>query len=160
LTGRVEDAVNGVEQLRRRLEQINSDIDVRFSQGQAQSRSAVASSRAASGVADAGPAAGAMAMRGAGPDANPGTWKPPGNLMPPDTLVPPPPDPPMRGGTLTPPGQIHPGSEPATLGTAGGPRPPARRALPGGSASEQYDFAFGLLKQADYPAAEEALRHF
>ncbi len=28
LTGRVEDAANGVEQLRRRLEQINSDIDV------------------------------------------------------------------------------------------------------------------------------------
>ena len=34
LTGRVEDAMNGVEQLRRRLEQINSDIDVRFGQGQ------------------------------------------------------------------------------------------------------------------------------
>ena len=28
LTGRIEDAANGVEQLRRRLEQINSDIDV------------------------------------------------------------------------------------------------------------------------------------
>jgi hypothetical protein len=38
LTGRIEDAVNGVEQLRRRLEQINSDIDVRFSQGQGQPR--------------------------------------------------------------------------------------------------------------------------
>src|ERR1700737_3908897 len=36
LTGRVEDAVNGVEQLRHRLEQINSDIDLRFSQGQGQ----------------------------------------------------------------------------------------------------------------------------
>src|ERR1700746_2763611 len=33
LTGRVEDAVNGVEQLRRRVEQINSDIDVRLGQG-------------------------------------------------------------------------------------------------------------------------------
>src|SRR5271166_127923 len=36
LTGRVEDAINGVEQLRRRLEQINSDIDVRFGQSQGQ----------------------------------------------------------------------------------------------------------------------------
>ena len=36
LTGRVEDAINGVEQLRRRLEQVNSDIDVRFGQGQGQ----------------------------------------------------------------------------------------------------------------------------
>jgi TolA-binding protein len=29
--------------------------------------------------------------------------------------------------------------------------------LPAGSASDQYNFAFGLLKQADYPAAEAAL---
>ena len=36
LTGRVENTANGVEQLRRRLEQINTDIDVRF-QGQGQS---------------------------------------------------------------------------------------------------------------------------
>ena len=34
LTGRVEDAANGVEQLRRRLEQINSDVDLRIGQGQ------------------------------------------------------------------------------------------------------------------------------
>jgi tol-pal system protein YbgF len=33
-------------------------------------------------------------------------------------------------------------------------------ALPPGSASDQYNFAFGLIKQADYPAAEEALRSF
>jgi len=32
--GRVENAANGVEQLRWRLEQINSDIDVRLGQGQ------------------------------------------------------------------------------------------------------------------------------
>jgi tol-pal system protein YbgF len=32
--------------------------------------------------------------------------------------------------------------------------------LPAGSASEQYNSAYGLLKQADYPAAEEALRIF
>jgi tol-pal system protein YbgF len=32
--------------------------------------------------------------------------------------------------------------------------------LPAGSASQQYNAAFGLLKQANYPAAEEALRGF
>ena len=32
--------------------------------------------------------------------------------------------------------------------------------LPAGSASDQYNFAFGLLKQADYSAAEEALKNF
>jgi tol-pal system protein YbgF len=32
--------------------------------------------------------------------------------------------------------------------------------LPPASSSEQYNAAFGLLKQADYPAAEEALKRF
>lgn len=39
-------------------------------------------------------------------------------------------------------------------------RPPAPSPLPSGSTSEQYNVAFGLLKQADYPAAEEALKTF
>ncbi len=38
--------------------------------------------------------------------------------------------------------------------------PPGVGALPTGSASEQYNNAFGLLKRADYPAAEEALKSF
>ena len=32
--------------------------------------------------------------------------------------------------------------------------------LPGGSATEQYNHAFGLMKQARYPAAEAAFREF
>ncbi|SMF32650.1 tol-pal system protein YbgF [Tistlia consotensis] len=32
--------------------------------------------------------------------------------------------------------------------------------LPGGSAKEDYDYAFGLLRQADYPRAEAALKAF
>ena len=32
--------------------------------------------------------------------------------------------------------------------------------MPSGSTSEQYNHAFGLLKQADYPAAETALKSF
>ncbi len=56
LTGRVEDAMNGVEQLRRRLEQINSDIDVRFGQAQGQPANASPSPHAAGG--------GAIASRG------------------------------------------------------------------------------------------------
>ena len=38
--------------------------------------------------------------------------------------------------------------------------PPSAGELPAGSASAQYNAAFGLLKQADYPAAEEALKTF
>jgi tol-pal system protein YbgF len=39
-------------------------------------------------------------------------------------------------------------------------RPPSAGGLPGGSASDQYNQAYGLLKQADYPAAEAAFRTF
>ena len=46
------------------------------------------------------------------------------------------------------------------LPTAGNLRPPSAGELPAGSASAQYNAAFGLLKQADYPAAEEALKTF
>jgi tol-pal system protein YbgF len=46
----------------------------------------------------------------------------------------------------------------ASAGAGGTLRP--QGVLPAGSASEQYNFAFGLLKQADYPAAEEALKTF
>jgi tol-pal system protein YbgF len=38
--------------------------------------------------------------------------------------------------------------------------PPQGGTLPTGSAQEQYNYAFGLLRQADYPAAEQALRSF
>lgn len=155
LTGRVEDSVNGVEQLRRRLEQINSDIDVRLSQGQGLPRS----SHASAGIDDSGPT-GPIAMRGPGPGANPAPSRPSGSLMPPGTLVPPPRDPPAGTGTLTPPGPPQGAPESTNVATSGGFRPPPGGALPAGSASEQYNFAFGLLKQADYPGAEEALKTF
>ena len=32
--------------------------------------------------------------------------------------------------------------------------------LPSGSATEQYNYAFGLMKQAQYPAAEAAFKEF
>jgi tol-pal system protein YbgF len=63
--------------------------------------------------------------------------------------------------TLTPPGAGPPPSRSTELASAGPPgRPPVGGALPGGSAGEQYNYAFGLLKQANYPAAEEALKAF
>jgi tol-pal system protein YbgF len=59
-------------------------------------------------------------------------------------------------GTLTPPGS----SSSAELASAAPSRNPASGALPAGSATEQYNHAFGLLKQANYPAAETALKAF
>jgi tol-pal system protein YbgF len=157
LTGRVEDAVNQVEQLRSRLEQINGDLDARFSQGQP--RSVASNSHASAGISDAG-VAGPITMRGSAPSPDPSRFQPTAELMPPGTLVPPPPDVPMSAGALTPPAPTQPRTE-LTIAANGGPlRPPSERSLPGSSASEQYNVAFGLLKQADYPAAEEALKAF
>jgi len=159
LTGRVEDAANGVEQLRRRLEQINSDVDLRFSQNQGPARGAPPSAHASAGIADSSPA-GQLAMRGPSLPASSARSRPSGDPIPAGTMVPPLPDRLNGAGTLTPPGPTQPGPEPMTVATAGHLPPPSAAGLPTGSASDQYNTAFGLLKQADYPAAEEALKTF
>jgi tol-pal system protein YbgF len=174
LTGRVEDAVNGVEQLRRRLEQINNDIDLRFSQGQAPPRNSAPSAHASAGMTEPNPA-GQLAMRAPSPITNSPRSSPAADPVPPGTIVPPP-DRPRGAGTLTPPGApvgapvgapfgpppAPPPPVPDTMNvaTGGGLRPPTAGQLPAGSASDQYNAAFGLLKQADYPGAEDAFRTF
>jgi tol-pal system protein YbgF len=167
LTGRVEDAVNGVEQLRRRLEQINSDIDLRFSPsqgpGQGPPRNSAPGAHASAGITDSTPA-GQFAVRGPSPTASSARSKSAADPMPPGTLVPPPPERMVGAGTLTPPGTSSgaPSAPTDTLNfeTAGNFRPPSTGGLPSASASEQYNVAFGLLRQPDYPAAEEALKTF
>ncbi|HEY2539143.1 MAG TPA: tol-pal system protein YbgF [Stellaceae bacterium] len=151
LTGRLEDETNQVEQLRQHLEQVNSDIDVRLGQGQRQP-DAQAQHPASSGYASAEP--------------------PP---FPPSPGIAPygrPPPPAPGYGTLTPPGPDA--GEPAAYGAPAQltpPRtasaadadtlhPPGIGTLPSGSPSAQYNVAFGLLRQANYEAAEEALRNF
>jgi tol-pal system protein YbgF len=62
--------------------------------------------------------------------------------------------PPSQPGNLVAPGGAQtasrtPAAPPSTGGT-----------LPTGSAQEQYNYAFGKLREADYPAAEQALRAF
>ena len=167
LTGRVEDAVNGVEQLRRRLEQINTDIDLRFSQdqgqGQAPLRNSSPNAHASAGVTDSNPA-GHLVMRSPSATASAGRSTLAPDPVAPGALVAPPPDRPGGAGTLTPPGMppsLRPSDPDAlNIATAGNLRPPSAGELPPRSASAQYNAAFGLLKQADYPAAEEALKTF
>jgi tol-pal system protein YbgF len=132
LTGRFEEVTNQIDQLRQRIEQINSDIDVRLGRGAA-----------------AAPAFPSPRM----PRPVPATAGPVPDIAPPDVSVPPP-----ENGTLTPPMALLPRT--ADIGGAGKPSPPTAGVLPSGSASAQYNFAFGLLKEADYPAAEQALRAF
>src|SRR5205823_12335502 len=115
---------NGVEQLRRRLEQINSDIDLRLGQGQPRSTPPGSS---AAGTADGNPAA--IALRGLPPGATPAPSRSPGSLMPSGTVVPPPRNGPSGAGTLTPPGSTPPRPEPVDSANPGSLRPASAGAL-------------------------------
>ena len=159
LTGRVEEFTNQVERLRQRFEQIGGDADTRLSQAPP----------GPGGLASAGPPPLPPRQRGStvrelpeppgiagGPLGPPDSGDPP-PLSPPLALAPPrgAPSPSRGGGTLTPPGVPAAGPEFAATAT-----PSTARPLPSASTSEQYNQAFGLLKQADYPAAESALKAF
>jgi tol-pal system protein YbgF len=175
LTGRVEEFTNQIEQVRQRVEQVTSDVDTRFSQTTAAGPLAPAIPAPARPGSAASPRAtrqfAAETPGAADEDLPPprhvlGTL--PGASIPPGTAVAPPggaapPGAPTTSpapifGTLTPPGLNSVPTELAGAAPAG--RTPAAGALAGGSAAEQYNHAFGLLKQADYPAAEAALKAF
>jgi tol-pal system protein YbgF len=168
LTGRVEEVGNQVEQVRQRVEQINSDVETRFNQ--------VAGGPGPVGPVDAPPArpvpgAGSSSRRfpspppGAIEDGSPSAApRPTASLLPRGTLMPPPDGPNGDSlppfGTLTPPGTPR-GAPPVDLaGAATGAHPASGGLLPSGSATDQYNHAFGLLKKADYPGAEAELKTF
>lgn len=85
---------------------------------------------------------------------------------PPSTTAPPAPA--KAGSAAAPVRQAQPslGPAPHTLGTlpaappSAAPGAAAAGNLPPGSAEDQYNYAMGLLKQANYPAAEQAMREF
>lgn len=142
LTGKVEEYGNQVSQLRQRLEQVNSDNQVRTSMG-----------------GDLPPQPGVPS-----PGRYPGQ-----DTAAPGTVVPGPGQAPQPlFGTLTPPGQrpaIAPPQPQAALASVGPDRAErgdaADGAPPGGGTpAAQYNRAFGLVKQADYANAEAALRAF
>lgn len=148
LTGRVEEYTNQIEQLHARIEQINNDMAARGNEG-------------GPGPIAAGPPPGrSMASSsGPGPRADMSDFPPPppgmgrgpsmpepifNTLTPPGTPAPPPPGPPGNVASASGPGLAPPGARPAS----------------GGSPTDQYNHAFGLLKQADYPRAEAEFRAF
>ena len=133
---------------------MNSDIDVRLGQG--------------GGPPAAPPVPALAAGEPATTDAAPAypRQRPPEDRPAPDQSA--------NFGTLTPPGsqpvtqpgpspdRLYPGSA-GSIGqtaSAGSLRPPGNETLPSASPSSQYNAAFGLLRRADYPAAEDALRNF
>lgn len=159
LTGRVEENANQLEQLRRRVEQLTGP----GSQGP---------------VAAAMPPAGAASL-GAGPGRPPPPARPPTapdrSVSRADEAGRSPDGPTPIFGTLTPPG-TPPGTQAADrpepplrssrqASAAAAPSPAGNSAstggtLPSGSATEQYNYAFGLMKQAKYPDAEIAFKEF
>jgi tol-pal system protein YbgF len=164
LTGRIEEVMNRVEQVRQRVEQVNSDVDMRFSQSGAPPAARVAETapphppHADDLPFPPPPAAPAGDLRpprqafGGGPSARPPGRPPPGGLEP-------------IFGTLTPPGArptalTPPAARPAPAQLASVAPAAAGGGLPKGSPGEQFTYAFGLLRKANYPAAEAALRAF
>jgi tol-pal system protein YbgF len=138
LTGTVEETTYNIDQLKSRLDKLVSDVDMRLSALE-HPGDAAAASAAAGAQANAAPAGGTPPAASAeqappqGAGANPAA---PASTS--GTL-----------GTLT----TGPATQTASRTKPGGP-------LPAGSAQDQYNYAFGLLRQADYPGAEEALRAF
>jgi tol-pal system protein YbgF len=139
LTGKVEEYGNQVTQLRQRLEQINSDNQVRQSMG------------------------GDMPPQPGVPAPPPGRY--PSQDAAAGAVVPAPGQAPQPlFGTLTPPGQrpvVAPPQPQTALASTGPDRSAADGAVAaGGTPAQQYNRAFGLVKQADYANAESALRAF
>ena len=132
LTGKVEEITNGLDQLKQRVEQINSDFSVRFDQMSG-------GGGAAASAPPPRPSADSARVAAGGP--------------PPGTVVPAP-----SGGGLSPLfGTLSPPGTPPTRP----PPPEIASAEPGpGSTTEQFNHAFGLLKQSDYSGAEAALKAF
>jgi len=128
LTGQIEEINYGLDQLKRRLDTLVSDVDQRLS----------------------------AIERGGGPavaQAPPAPQSAPRNLAAPRGAGANPSEPASQSGTL---GQV-----PAARETQTAAAPAAESGvLPSGTPQEQYNYAFGLLRQANYPAAEQALRAF
>jgi tol-pal system protein YbgF len=134
ITGQIEEVTNALDQMKRRLDTLASDIDQRLT--------ALEHPGAASGQppqAQGQPSQPPRALAGSPPKgagANPA-------------------EAPSQSGVL---GQLpaaapaQTAAAPAAAGDAG--------ILPKGTPQEQYNYAFGLLRQANYPAAEQALRAF
>ncbi|HZB92115.1 MAG TPA: tol-pal system protein YbgF [Stellaceae bacterium] len=129
VTGQIEEINYNLDQMKRRLDTLASDVDQRLT--------ALEHGTTATGQPVGAPPPGAPPTSLAG--------------SPPPAAGAAPPAPPSQSGVL---GQLPAGAQP-TAAAAG-----ATGTLPSGSPQEQYNYAFGLLRQANYPAAEQALRAF
>ncbi len=145
ITGQIEEVGNNLEQVKRRLDKLATDVDQRLSQLEHAPPAPAAAPVAGGGqagdtAAAAGRAESQTAARPPGAGADPGA-------------------PASRSGVL---GTLPAASPPEQ--TAAAPAAAASGSLPNGTPQEQYNYAFGLLRQANttnnYAPAEQALRAF
>jgi tol-pal system protein YbgF len=140
MTGRIEELNNEVTQLKAQLDRQASDNDVRFQQLQG----------GGGGLNTAPPP---PSQSGPGPGS--ANVELPPQAKPPLGAGADPSQPPSRSGNLgsLAGGRPQPEEPPQQQAAAGG-------GLPAGNAQDQYNYAMGLLTQANYPAAEQAMRAF
>ena len=139
LTGQVEQLTYKVQQLTTKLDKLAGDVDFRLN--------ALEQGGGGAAGAENPPQVAAPAGGGTGGTA-PGTAPPPGAKS-------------MVLGTLTQ-NQLkanQANQPPPEAGQTAALQPPPVT-LPGNSPEEKYNYAFGLLRQASYPEAEQALRTF
>ena len=144
ITGSVEELQNSVTRLRSQLDRLSGDIDQRLSAleggrpgGSGDSSASSAQPSNLSAPSSDGPRSPTASLNRNAVANSPRTLGPPTPLSPGLS----------SGGTLS--------NSPSTAGGAD-----AGSSLPSGSAQEQYNHAFGLLRQSQYAEAEQALRTF
>jgi tol-pal system protein YbgF len=143
LNGKFEDVTYQLSQLSQRFDKLSQDVDFRLTQLEQGGAGAATVGSAEAVGGQAAPAATGETMPGAAPPPSPAGTQ----IL----------------GTLTQ-SQIDAANQgaaaPAPAGTETAAAAPAGYDLPGSTPQEQYEYAFGLLKQANYGEAELALAEF
>lgn len=143
LTGREERLAHQIDQLNRRLDKLVGDVDFRLSAiERAMAARPVAASAAPPPNLAAAPGPASVSVVGP-PGTAPGTE--PGVLGR------------ISQGDLA---ALRAGKTPAAVDAGAQAAPAPLAVLPEGTSRERYTYAFGLLRQARYDQAEEALRAF
>ncbi len=157
LTGRVEDMTFRMQSVSDRLDRLVADVDLRLRNLEEGGRMPMAGTAPQGGMMADQPVVGGQVAEPAAPGPQAGVASPPqpgtlGTISETDLNA-------FQRDQAAEAAQTQfAGQAPATEQTAA--VPPAASVLPAGSPQEQYDFAFGLLRQANYAGAEQAFSAF
>jgi tol-pal system protein YbgF len=141
LTGQLEEINYSIDQLKHRLDALSSDVDQRLT--------AIEHPGAAVASAGAGAAAAGAAPPPPAPPPTPQAGQTPGTANSSGVL-----------GTLGSGGPARPGAPPTPASAPAQEAQNVGTNLPSGTPMEQYQYAFGLLRQAKYGEAETAFKAF